>query len=146
MKKSSLLLFSLIALLFVSCTMSTSDIERETKKLMIEKFKSDGQNLVITDLKLIHETGNSYKGLADCTLDGEEIQLDVSVLCDGENIQAEWAPTAEYQQKALNQALEETEQEINKAYEQAEQEINRSQKEFEETMNNIQEDLNEPNY
>ena len=113
---------------------------------MIEKFKSDGQNLVITDLKLIHETGNSYKGLADCTLDGEEIQLDVSVLCDGENIQAEWAPTAEYQQKALNQALEETGQEINKAYEQAEQEINRAQKEFEETMNNIQEDLNEPNY
>lgn len=145
MKKSSLFLLGLMAVLFVSCGLSTSDIENETKKLMVEKFKGDGQNLVIKDLTLIHEAGNSYKGVADCTLDGERIQLDVSVLCDGENIQAEWAPTAEYQQKALNQAMEEAEQEMNQAYEQAEQELNKAQEEFEETMDNIQEDLSEDN-
>ncbi len=92
---------------FYSCSLSTSDIEKETKDLMINKYKEDGQKLVINDLTLIHDHGNSYKGIADCILDGERIQLDLSVLCDGNNIQAEWEPTAEYWQQAFEEALEE---------------------------------------
>ncbi len=108
MKKFISYFLSVIAsvVIFSSCSMSTSDVERETKKLMVDKFKEDGQKLVIKELTLIHESGNSYKGLADCTLDGEEIQLDLSVLCDGNNIQAEWAPTAEYLQQALEYAAD----------------------------------------
>ena len=33
--------------------------------------------------------------------------LDVKVVYDGSNFQAEWAPTAEYQQKALEEGLQE---------------------------------------
>ena len=140
MKK--ILLF-MLAIVLSSCGMSVSDIERETKELMVQEFKKEGQNLVIGSLTLVHESGNSYKGIAEATLDGEKIQLDVSVLCDGNNLQAEWEPTAAYQRKALNDALEKAQKEADKSQKEFEEEMNKAQKEFEEAMDDIQDDLDE---
>ena len=113
--------------LFTSCELSTSDIEESTKELIIQKFKEGGQKLVINDLKLIHVSGNNYKGLCECAVDGQKIQLDVSVVCDGKNIQAEWEPTAEYKQKIIEDAFDKAGQEIDKAFDEA-------QKEFENAL------------
>ena len=75
--------------------------------MMVEKMKEKGQTLNISDFTLVHQDGNNYTGLATCTLDGEKMDLDVKVVYDGSNFQAEWAPTAEYQQKALEEGLQE---------------------------------------
>ena len=85
----------------------TEMLQNEVKKMMVEKMKERGQTLNITDLTLVHQDGNNYTGLATCTIDGEKMDLDVVVVYDGSNFQAEWAPTAEYQQKALEEGLQE---------------------------------------
>ena len=85
----------------------TDMLQKEVKKMMVEKMKEKGQSLVITDFTLVHQDGNNYTGLAACTLDGEKMDLDVKVVYDGSSFQAEWAPTAEYQQKALEEGLQE---------------------------------------
>lgn len=81
----------------------TDMLQKEVKKMMVEKMKEKGQALNISEFTLVHQDGNNYTGLAICTLDGEKIDLDVKVVYDGSNFQAEWAPTAEYQQKALEE-------------------------------------------
>ena len=85
----------------------TDMLQKEVKKMMVEKMKEKGQNLNITDFTLVHQDGNNYTGVATCTLDGEKLDLDVKVVYDGSSFQAEWAPTAEYQQKALQEGLQE---------------------------------------
>ena len=117
---------------FLSCGVSISEIEDDTKELMVEKFKEDGQKLVVKSLSLINESGHKYSGIADCILDGEKIQLDVTVLCDGNNIQAEWEPTAEYLQKSAEKAQKQFEKEMDEVQKQLEKEIDNAQKEYEE--------------
>lgn len=48
--------------------------------------------MVIKDLTLVKESDNKYDGIATCTLDGEDIELDVDVTCDGDNVIASWQP------------------------------------------------------
>ena len=89
------------------CSGTTVDLENEVKTMMIDTMKEKGQNLSISQLTLVHQEGNNYTGIAKCILDGEKIDLDVDVVFDGEKFQAEWAPTAEYQQKVLEEGLNE---------------------------------------
>ena len=83
----------------------TDMLQKEVKNGMIEKMKEKGQTLKVTDFTLVHKDGNNYTGLATCTLDGERIDLDVTVVYDGKSYTAEWIPTAEYQQKVLEDGL-----------------------------------------
>ena len=85
----------------------TDMLQSEVQKMMVEKMKEKGQSLVISDFTLVHQDGNNYTGLAACTLDGEKMDLDVKVVYDGSSCQAEWAPTAEYQQKVIEEGLQE---------------------------------------
>ncbi len=93
---------------------STSYIENEVKKMMIETMRKKGQNLTITKLSLVHQGGNSYEGLAEGTLDWKKIQLDVYAVYDGINVKAEWQPTAAYIQEETNRIIEEQEREYDK--------------------------------
>ena len=85
------LLFAM-SLCFASCGPSTSDIEETTKQIIVDKVKEAGSTLVIKDLTLVKESDNKYDGIATCTLDGEDIELDVDVTCDGDNVIASWQP------------------------------------------------------
>jgi len=86
---------------------NTDMLEKEVKKMMVDKTKEKGSTLVITDFNLVHQEGNNYTGLASCTLDGEKMDLDVKVVFDGSKFQAEWAPTEEYQAKMIEEGLNE---------------------------------------
>ena len=85
----------------------TDMLQKEVKKMMIDKMKENGHSLVVKDFTLVHQDGNKYTGIATCTFDGEKMDLDVKVVYDGNSFQAEWEPTAEYQQKALEEGLKE---------------------------------------
>ena len=67
-----------------------SNIEKTTKEIMVKEYKKDGSNLVIKDLSLTHKSGNEYKGIAECTLDGQNVQFVLDVVSDGKTVQAEW--------------------------------------------------------
>ena len=101
------LVLSLGVRLLSSCASSTDDLEREVKKAMIENAKSNGQNMTISNFALVHKGGNDYTGIATCTIDGERMDLNVYVVCDGSKFQAEWAPTEEYQAKELEKVWDE---------------------------------------
>lgn len=63
---------------------------RETKTLMIQEAEKDGVDLQFVDFNVVHESGNKYTGIAECTINGESVKYSVDIVCDGENIQAEW--------------------------------------------------------
>lgn len=84
---------------------NTDMLEKEVKQMMIDEMQKKGQTLKVGEFTLVHQEGNKYTGLAKCTLDGEQIDLDVDVVYDGKKFQAEWAPTAEYQAKVIEEGL-----------------------------------------
>jgi len=88
----SLFLLGLTVLTLVSCGMSNDDVARETKELMMQEAKKGGVNLKFQDLNVVHESGNKYSGIAECTVDGEPVKYSLDIVCDGENIQAQWIP------------------------------------------------------
>ena len=90
MRKINSLLFGLIMLIVCSCEISNDDIMRETKTLMIQEAEKDGVDLQFVDFNVVHESGNKYTGIAECTINGESVKYSVDIVCDGENIQAEW--------------------------------------------------------
>lgn len=45
---------------------------------------------------------------AKCTIDGDPIDLDVEVVCDGKRWAGSWEPTAEYYQQYLEDLWDET--------------------------------------
>ena len=90
MRKVSLLLIGLTLFLFCSCGMSNDDVMRETKALMIHEAEKDGVDLQFMDFNVVHESGNKYTGIAECIINGESVKYSVDIVCDGENIQAEW--------------------------------------------------------
>lgn len=63
---------------------------RETKALMIQEAEKNGVDLQFVDFNVVHESGNNYTGIAECTINGESVKYSVDIVCDGENIQAEW--------------------------------------------------------
>ena len=77
-------------LIVCSCEISNDDIMRETKTLMIQEAEKDGVDLQFVDFNVVHESGNKYTGIAECTINGESVKYSVDIVCDGENIQAEW--------------------------------------------------------
>ena len=137
---------TLFAIGFAASDDSKSDIEmlqEEVSKMMVEKTKEKGKTLKISNFHLIHQDGNIYTGLATCTLDGEKVDLDVNVVYDGNNFQAEWAPTAEYQQKAWEDAWDQAEKDYDKAVKEAEEEANRAAQELEEEWNRTEREMSE---
>lgn len=69
---------------------SKSDIEKTTKEIMVERYKKEGVNLVVKSLYLVHKRGNEYSGIAECKVDGVDVQFSLKVLSDGQAVQAEW--------------------------------------------------------
>ena len=93
------IVFGIICVGIAASRMNYSDrLEKDVKAEMVKKAKEEGHTLVVKDFALVKESENShiYSGLAKCTLDGEPIDLDVEVVCDGKKWTAHWAPTDEY--------------------------------------------------
>ena len=84
------IVFLIIIVAANTCGGSTSDIEKTTKEIMVERFKKEGVNLVVKSLNLVHKSGNEYSGIAECTVNGEDAQFSLKVLSDGQTVQAEW--------------------------------------------------------
>lgn len=72
--------------------MTKADIIEETKAMIIQEEKKDGVDLQFCSFNLVHESGNKYSGLAECTVDGVPVKLSIDIIYDGENIQARWIP------------------------------------------------------
>ena len=82
---------ALLCSMLISCGMSTDDIARRTEKLIIEKYADGGIAVKIKEpLVLIKRSNTDYKGMATVSVAGDEVELSVDVVCDGDNIQAEW--------------------------------------------------------
>ena len=104
-----------LSVLFAGCSPSTADITETVKQLMIQKAKEQGSEMKISELTLVKKSDKEYTGLAKCTIDGVEIECDVEAVYDGTNVIASWEPTAEYQQKSLDDAINEYREEVEKA-------------------------------
>jgi len=93
MNRFKILVISLVAMAtfgLSSCGTSTSDLAKQVQDLMIEKFQQEGITLKVKeDLLLTHKSGNEYTGIITVIVDGEESQLSVDVICDGESFQYE---------------------------------------------------------
>lgn len=134
----SLLIAFLVSFVFVGCTVDKGALEKEVKKIMVETMRDKGQNLTITTLSLVHQGGNNYEGLAEGTLDGEEIQLDVYVVYDGENVKAEWQPTAAYVQEQTNKAIEESNREYERQMKEYQKQVDEYQRQAEEDLQELE--------
>lgn len=126
---------SLILIFTMSITTSCNNIKsnilrEEVKNLMISESRKKGNDLIVHDLIVVHNSGNNYTGYAECTLNDERIDLDVEIVYDGNNIVAEWVPTAEYQYKFY-------EEEQNKMQEIIEQEQQELQRQLNQLYNNL---------
>ena len=112
---SSLVVF-LAAIMNTGCTSSADrgSLEDAVKEIMVETMREKGQSLSITKLSLVHQGSNSYEGLAEGTLDGKKIQLEVYAVYDGINVKAEWQPTAAYVQEESNRIIEEQQREYDR--------------------------------
>ncbi|GEM_PF-3594787 len=79
---------SLLSLFFLgSCNLSTWDLEEEVKDSVTEKLAGTG--VYVTDLTLVHQSGNDYTGTITLSAEGEELELDINVICDGRSFQYE---------------------------------------------------------
>ena len=67
-----------------------SNIEKTTKEIMVKETQKRGSTLVVKDITLTHRSGNEYTGVAECTLDGQNVQFALEVVSDGKTVQAEW--------------------------------------------------------
>lgn len=143
----SLLITFIACFMFFGCTADKGALEKEVKKIMVETMREKGQNMTITQLSLVHQGGNNYEGLAEGTLDGEKIQLDVYVVYDGENVKAEWQPTAAYVQEQTNKAIEENNREYERQMKEYQKQVDEYQRQADEALQEIENQrlLNEMN-
>ena len=137
----SFLTVFIASFMFIGCTVDKGSLENEVKKIMVETMREKGQNLTITKFSLVHQDGNNYEGLAEGTLDGEKIQLDVYAVYDGENIKAEWQPTAAYIQEMNNKIEEETQREIDEQMKEIQKQQEEYQREAEEDLQELENKL-----
>ncbi len=79
-----------MVLTYLMETYSNSLLETAAKNIMIEEFKKEGTNLIINDITLVHKQGNEYDGMAECNVDGQDVQYGLKVLSDGANVQVQW--------------------------------------------------------
>lgn len=103
MKKLILLIYLLI---FVSCALTTEQLEIEVKASIVETLKDDPEyeGVEVIDLSLIHKSGNEYIGILNViepnsfaeawnyllqtdvlNVDGIEAKYDVEVIYDGQS-------------------------------------------------------------
>ena len=75
---------------------SKDSISKTAQEIMISDYSKKGSKLEIREFSLVHESGNHYTGIAEVVLDGEKMKLDVNVISDGETVQVNWEPSAEY--------------------------------------------------
>lgn len=78
---------ALLSLTFVSCQLTTSQLEKEVKDLVNEK--SEGTGIRATNVNLVHEDGNKYTGQITLVADGEEETFSINVISDGRTFQYE---------------------------------------------------------
>ena len=86
-KLITLLLAVSIAATFVSCRMSTSQLEKEVRELFNEK--NDGTGVKATKVTLIKKDDNNYTGTIILTGDGETEEFEINVVYDGRIFQYE---------------------------------------------------------
>lgn len=84
MKKISLFIATcilvVVALGFVSCEISLSDVEKTTKEIIVEEYEKEGSTMVINDLTLTQKNKSKkvYTGTATGTLDGDKVKLKIT--------------------------------------------------------------------
>jgi hypothetical protein len=83
-------LFAAVLLCAAACEQSTQDISETVKTSMQEKFDSDSQfkqwHLTVKSVDVVHQNGNSYRGLAHVTYNGADHDVGVEITADGRNV------------------------------------------------------------
>ena len=89
-----LFLAVLLCVIASSCNnKSITNIEQDIKKTIQEKVNKENIYANINDVKLINESGNKYTGTVYATYEGESIEMNISLIYDGESYKWEIDPS-----------------------------------------------------
>ena len=89
MKKVGLIVCAVLMAVFclTGCGPSTEDIAEQVKVSMSEKLGKE--QIKVESVSLVHEDGNKYVGIAKLSAKGENKEVSIKVVCDGESFQWE---------------------------------------------------------
>ena len=62
------LLYLFLVFTFLSCGLSTMELEEEIKQNMIEHFAENDADIELVSFGLVHKGGNEYKGLLELVI------------------------------------------------------------------------------
>jgi len=80
-----LFLAVLLCVIASSCNnKSITNLEQDVKKSIQETLNEKNINANINDVKLVNESGNKYTGIVYATDEGESIEMNISLIYDGE--------------------------------------------------------------
>jgi hypothetical protein len=90
------LLSAIILLALCGCQPNVNEIGQQVSSLLQQKINEDPTlsryGLVVTNVVVIREEGNKYKGVADVMMNGEKHEVSLSILADGDSVMYEADP------------------------------------------------------
>ena len=95
------------------CQPSADDVARDTQRLMQAKLDSDPElqayHLRVSKVIVVHEESTRYRGIATLVMDGEDHEVGLRILADGNKVVYESDPGALLfvTQRAVNDAMKE---------------------------------------
>lgn len=85
-----------IATALTGCWLTPKDIEKTVKTSMQKTFSTEQKfkryNLIVTDVKVVNNGGNSYKGIASVMYNGKTHSVPVDIVTDGSRVYWEIQP------------------------------------------------------
>jgi hypothetical protein len=90
------LLSAIILMAVCGCQPNVNDIGQQVSTLLQQKINEDPTlsryGLVVSNVVVIREEGNKYKGVADVMMNGEKHEVSLSILADGNSVMYEADP------------------------------------------------------
>lgn len=109
------------AIALLGCTPSNDTIAKQVRELFQQKLNAQAElkdyGLTVTQLDVIHETGNKYQGMAKVMMKGVSHDVPMTILADGDKVMYEVSPAALafVAQEALKQAMSDAQAQIDRA-------------------------------
>lgn len=109
------------AIALLGCTPSNDTIAKQVRELFQQKLSAQAElkdyGLTVTQLDVIHETGNKYQGMAKVMMKGVSHDVPMAIVADGDKVMYEVSPAALafVAQEAMKQAMSDAQAQIDRA-------------------------------
>lgn len=71
-------------------SVSSDDVEESVKQIMVDEMKKEYPNFKVKEIHLVEIDSKHYEGMATCTVNGKEYNIDVTATTDGRTVMAYW--------------------------------------------------------